>query len=83
MYIGSTCETLGQIMSKHRHRFKQQERPQDLIYQHMHELDVDNVYIELIEHYSCNDIYELRAREGHFIRHIGTLNKQIAGRTRK
>ena len=49
----------------------------------MHKLDVDNFYIELIEHYSCNDIYELRAREGQIIRQMGTLNKQIAGITRK
>ena len=46
----------------------------------MHELGVKDFYIELIEFYSCNDSYELRAREGYYIREIGTLNKQIAGR---
>ena len=45
----------------------------------MHELGAEHVYIELIEYDSCNDVYELRAREGHFIRQLGTLNKQIAG----
>ena len=34
----------------------------------MHELGVGIFYIELIENHPCNDIYELRAREGHFIR---------------
>ena len=44
---------------------------------------VQKTYVELIEHPPCNDIYELRAREGHFIREIATLSKQIAGRTHK
>ena len=49
----------------------------------MNEMDVDNFYIELIENYPCNDVYELRAREGHFIREHGTLNKVISGRSEK
>ena len=49
----------------------------------MHELGVSNFYIELLENYTCNYIYELRAREGHFIREHGTLNNKIAGRTPK
>ena len=49
----------------------------------MHDLGVFNFYVELIEHFSCNDTYELGAREGYFIREYGTLNKQIAGRTPK
>ena len=59
------------------------KRPQYLMYQHMHEMGEDNFYIELIDNYPCNDIYELRAREGHFIRQVGPLNKLIAGRTQK
>ena len=81
IYVGSTTETLGQKMAKHRHSMK--AKPQYKLYKHMHELDVGNFYIELIENYPCNDVYELRAREGHVIRQIGTLNKQIAGRTAK
>ena len=49
----------------------------------MHELDVENFYIELIENYPCNDIYELRAREGYYIREIGTLSTKVAGRTNR
>ena len=49
----------------------------------MHELGVSNFYIELLENYTCNYIYELRAREGHFIREHGTLNHTTAGRTPK
>ena len=81
IYVGSTTETLGQRMAKHRHSMK--AKPQYKLYKHMHELDVGNFYIELIENYPCNDVYALRAREGDVIRQIATLNKQIAGRTQK
>ena len=79
IYVGSTIETLGQRMAKHRGSMKQ--RPHYKLYKHMHELNVENFYIELIENYPCNDVYELRAREGYYIREIGTLNKNVAGRT--
>ena len=47
----------------------------------MNEVGVENLYIELIENFPCNDVYELRAREGHHIRQIGTLNKNASCRT--
>jgi len=79
IYVGSTTETLGQRMARHRQDMK--HRPHYKLYKHMYELNVENFYIELIENFPCNDVYELRAREGHFIREIGTMNKNIAGRT--
>ena len=79
IYVGSTIEALGQRMSKHRYSMK--KRPHYKLYKHMHELDVENFYIELIENCPCNGVYELRAREGYYIREIGTLNKNVAGRT--
>ena len=81
MYVGSTIKTLSQRMAKHRSTMK--TIPRYKLYKHMHELDVDNFYIELIENYPCNDIYELRAREGYYIREIGTLNTNVAGRTHR
>ena len=81
IYVGSTIETLSMRMAKH--RSKVNVKPHYKLYEHMNKLGVDNFYIELIENFPCNDIYELRAREGHFIREIGTLNKRIAGRTDK
>ena len=47
----------------------------------MRELDKNSFYIELLENYPCTTKEELRAREGHYIREMGTLNKYIAGRT--
>ena len=81
IYIGPTIETLGQRTAKHRNDMKRWSHR--ILYQHVHKLSVDNFYIELIEYYPCNDSYESGAREGHFIRQLGTLNKQIAGITKK
>jgi hypothetical protein len=39
--------------------------------------------LELYERFPCNDRAELCKREGEVIREIGTINKQIAGRTAK
>ena len=60
IYVGSTIETLGQRMAKHRSDLKR--RPNHNIYKHMNELGAGNFYIELIDNYYCNDVYELRAR---------------------
>ena len=81
MYVGSTVETLGQRMTKHRYSMKTKQHC--VLYNHMHELGVTHFYIELIENFPCNDVYELKAREGHYIRQFGTLNMLIAGRTYK
>ena len=48
----------------------------------MREFGKGHVYIELIEEYPCIDVEQLRAREGHHIRQIATLNKNIAGRSK-
>ena len=81
VYVGSTTEPLCKRMWKHKwdvknHKFK--TRP---LYVKMLENGFDNFYIELIEHYNCNSKEELRAKEGEWIRKIGTLNVAIAGRT--
>ena len=47
----------------------------------MNEIGIDRFRIELIEDYPCEDKYQLRQREGHYIREIGTLNMMVAGRT--
>ncbi len=57
------------------------QRPNICFYQHVD--DWDNWYIELFENFPCNSKEELNKREGEIIREIGTVNKQIAGRTDK
>ena len=46
-------------------------------------IGTENFYIELIEKYPCECRDELRAREGTWIRQIGTLNARIEFRSKE
>ena len=48
----------------------------------MNGIGTERFRIDLIEDYPCNDKYQLRQREGYWIREIGTLNKRIECRTK-
>ena len=78
IYIGSTCSSLSQRMVKHRSDSK---RLKMRLYDKMQELGADKFYIELVEDSPCENIEQLRKREGELIRQMGTLNKRIDGRT--
>ena len=65
------------------HVRQQNTHTHDPLYQHMDKLGRDNFYIEFIETYHCNIEEGLAAKEGEWIRRIGTLNKRVAGRTKK
>ena len=84
IYIGSSCQPLSKRMAWHRksyHQTKMKNRP---LYKKMNELGIDQFYIELIEEYQCENVEQLRRREGELIREMKpALNKDIAGRTVK
>ena len=83
VYVGSTCDTLGRRFSCHKcdaRREKHQNRP---LYKLINEIGSERFRIQLICDYPCDDKYQLRQKEGEYIRQIGTLNKNIAGRTDK
>ena len=80
IYVGSTCMILCKRMSRHRSDWKRGEvlgRNTETV------KDISDWFIELYENYPCNKLEELAQREGVIIREIGTLNKNIAGRTKK
>ena len=80
IYVGSTCQTLSQRMTKH--RYDANNRPGKMaIATKMNELGVGNFYIDLIEAYPCDDIKQLNRKEGEWIRKLGTLNSKLPGRT--
>ena len=80
-YVGSTCQALSKRMAYHRKARTRKVKNTKGIYSKMLEIGVDKFYIELIENYPCDNIEQLRKREGEFIRQIGTLNVIIAGRS--
>ena len=83
VYVGATCSSLSKRMAQHRRNANKHECAHYLIYKKMNNIGIENCYIELIENYPCNNVDELRAKEGEHIRQIGTLNKIISGRTQK
>ena len=81
VYVGSSCQPLSKRMEKHRYDVRNHKKNSCLLYQKMNELGIENFYIELIEEYPCENVEQLRKREGEWIRKMATLNSQIAGRT--
>ena len=85
-YIGSTAENcLSSRMSRHRYDYKiykQTLQKKMRCFDIFDEYGVENCKIELIEHYPCNSIEELRKREGYFIQNAECVNRCVAGRTK-
>ena len=81
IYVGSTTQTLSRRLAKHRGNCKVGKKIS--LYSHIVNDDWSNWYIELYEYYPCNNRTELDRKEGEVIRDIGTINKCIAGRTKK
>jgi hypothetical protein len=53
------------------------------LYSLMNEIGETRFRIQLICDYPCEDKYQLKQKEGEYIRDLGTLNKRIAGRTQQ
>jgi hypothetical protein len=82
IYVGSTINSLSKRFHKHKKDCKGGISCITLYY-HIVDNDWSDWYIELYEMYPCNNKKELCRREGQVIREIGTINKNIAGRTQK
>ena len=82
VYVGSTIAPLNRRMVKHKYSAKNNCYCSPL-FTVMNEHGFDKFFIELIEEYPCNSKIELLAREGHWIRERGTLNKTIQGRNKQ
>ena len=81
IYIGSTCNTLVRRYNQHR-LFSTYNKYQNIpLYKLINEIGFDRFRIQLIANYPCEDKYMLKQKEGEYIRELGTLNKNIAGRT--
>ena len=84
IYVGSTIQSLSHRMIKHRDDVKNDTKDyHTTISKLMKELGVEHFYIELLELYPCDNKGELGAREGFWIKEVGTVNKHVMGRTRK
>lgn len=76
IYIGSTCQKyLCNRLAAHK---KCPNTTSRIIFE-----KYNNVKIELLETYPCDNIYELRNREGKWIKENKCVNQRISGRTNK
>jgi len=76
VYIGSTCNDLRYRKSGHKN--KSSLCNSKILFE-----KYDDIRIELVEDYPCNNRAELEKREGEYIRENNCLNKNISGRTPK
>jgi hypothetical protein len=83
IYVGSTVQPLYKRLAVHKSHSKNPENENRLLYSKMNETDIKDWYIELYEDCPSERKEQLLQREGQVIREIGTLNKEIAGRTNK
>ena len=85
-YVGSTCEKLSARMAKHRLKYKlyQEGRSPDKYTSFIlfDEFGLDNVKIELIESFPCDNRDSVRKREGEYIRSECCVNKHYPNRTK-
>ena len=79
VYVGSTCMELSERFNYH--LMTSQKKEWRKLYALMKLIGHGLFYIELIEVYPCETKTQLREREGHYIRTIGSLNMCVAGRT--
>ena len=83
VYVGSTCDTLVKRFSAHKRSSYNEKTKHRPLYTLINEIGFDRFRIQLIEDCPCEDLYQLRQKEGEYIRKLGTLNKLIAGRETK
>lgn len=81
IYVGSTVSPIHKRLCSHKANCKN-GKPGSL-YKHIIDNDWSDWYLELYERFPCNNRDELCKREGEVIREIGTINKNIAGRSNK
>lgn len=82
VYIGSTCRPLSERMAQHRRHYKQWANGTLPYLSSFEMIELEGVYIELLEEYPCKTKEELCRREGQIIRDTPTcINRCIAGRT--
>ena len=81
IYIGHTTQTLSKRFQKHKSNCKNEKLQDRQLYQKMNTLGIEKFYIEKEQDCKeCKDVEDVRKVEGEWIRKLGTLNFQIAGR---
>lgn len=83
IYIGSTCSPLYKRLYQHKTNYNNWLNGKMHYITSYEILKYDDVYIDLIEEYPCENKLQLRKKEGEYQREMDCINKNIAGRTNK
>ena len=83
VYIGSTVQPLYKRFFAHKRDFKSWQNEKFDYLTSFKIVKYEDAFIELIENYPCNNVEELRKREGEIIRGTNCVNKRIEGRTQE
>ena len=75
VYVGSTCSPLHKRFHSHKVPSRKTSCRQII--------DLGDAYIELYEEFPCDNIQQLRKREGEVIRSMDCVNKNMPGRAFK
>ncbi len=75
VWIGTTCDTLVKKFSVHKAEALRNLRKDCIIQKLIRENGFDRFRIQLIEDFPCEDLYQLRQRQGHNIRELKAINK--------
>ena len=82
IYIGSTTRELAVRKSGHKADYKRYLKGKFCYVSSFELCQYDDVYIELIEDYPCENKAQLLKREGYWMREMECVNKCIAGRSK-
>ena len=80
VWIGATCDSLVKKFSVHKADANRKFRKDCLIEKLIRENGFDRFRIQLIEDYPCEDLYQLRQRQGYYIRELKAINKYADGK---
>ena len=75
IWIGRTCDTLIKKFSVHKADAIRNLRKDCVLHNLIREHGFDRFRIQLIEDFPCEDLYQLRQRQGHYIRELKAINK--------
>lgn len=80
IYVGSTCGELGLRLSNHKTAYKRYKKGLRGYCTAFEIMQYEDVKIQLIDDYVCNNRNELLKKEGEYIQKENTVNIRVAGR---
>ena len=75
VWIGTTCDTLVKKFSVHKADAIRNLRKDCILHNLIREHGFERFRIQLIEDFPCEDLYQLRQRQGHYVREMKAVNK--------